>query len=207
MHDGPEPDDHGWQRRHQPPTNEVPVLVPLRVAIVRTPDVAVSLVGVETYSTGVLLELRMVVRPGAGTDLMALHHGAQFERTAERFGVAMADGTRTSTLLDWRGTDGVDEPVLDTRGGGGGSMDRAMTYWLAPVPPPGPMTLVYACPAVGVDEVQLSVDATALAEAAAQIEQLWPWEPEPPHDPTPPTPPDLPEDSWFAADVRRWTTG
>jgi hypothetical protein len=109
---GPEPDDHGWQRRHQPPSNEVPVLVPLQVA-----------------------------------------------------------------------------------------------YWLAPVPPAGPMTLVYACPAVGIDEVAVEVDATPLAEAAAQVEVLWPWEPERHDEPAPPTPPDLPEGSWFAADVRRWTTG
>jgi hypothetical protein len=42
----------------------------------------------------------------------------------ERWHDREADGTRTSTLLDWRGTDGVDEPVLDTRGGGG--------CWVAP---------------------------------------------------------------------------
>lgn len=196
-----------WRRRHEVPPNEIPVVVPLRAVLIRTPDVAVVLVGARVHSSGVLLDLRTVVRPGARLSPSPLYHGAHNDPALERFGVELADGTRTSTVLDWRGTDGVDEPVLDTRGGGGGSHEREQTYWLAPVPPAGPMTLVYGCPTVGVEEVSAQVDATPLAEAAAQVEALWPWEPERHDDPTPPTPPDLPEDSWFAADVRRWTTG
>lgn len=207
MDDEHEQDLHDWHRRHQPPTNEVPVVVPLEVALVRTPDVAVSVVGAEVFTTGMELEVRMVLRPGAGLDLLPLHQGAHGRSAPERFGVEFADGRRASTLLDWRGTDDVGEPVLDQRGGGGGGTQWSQRYWICPVPPAGPLTVVYACPALGLDEVQAVVEATPLAEAVARVEQLWPWEPEQHHDPIPPTLPVLPEGSWFAADVERWTDG
>lgn len=198
---------HDWHRRHQPPPNEIPVAVPLQVRLARTPDVAVALVGAQVHTTGVLLHLRTVVRPGAELDLARLHTVPHADPGAELVGVELADGRRASTVLDWRGTGSVDEPVLDARGGGGGPHEREQTYWLAPVPPAGPLTLVYLCAGLGVDEVSVQLDATPLAEAAVVVEQLWPWEPEQHDDPSPPAPPDLPEDSWFAADVRRWTTG
>lgn len=204
MHDR---DHDDWHRRHQPPPNEIPVVVPLQVQLARTADLAVAVVGVLVHSTGVLIQLRAVVRPGSGLDLMRLHTVPVHDPGAELLGVELADGRRASTVLDWRGVDAVDEPVLDARGGGGGPHEREQSYWLAPVPPAGPLTLVYVCSGLGVDEVQVTVNATPLAEAAGRVEALWPWEPEQPDDPAPPTPPDLPEGSWFAADVRRWTTG
>jgi len=48
-----------------------------------------------------------------------------------------------------------------------------MSYWLWPLPPPGPLTWVASWAEVGSTETTVEVDASVLEEAAASAEQLW----------------------------------
>jgi hypothetical protein len=77
-------------------------------------------------------------------------------------------------------------------------MDQS--WWLSPVPPDGPLQIVVRCDPLGLPETVTSLDGTAVRAAAADVVELWPWEPPPAFwTPPPPPPPELPPDSWFAS--------
>lgn len=107
-------------------------------------------------------------------------------------GVEFADGRRASTLPG-AGADGI---VFRSGGGSGGEASLEQSWWLSPVPQPGPLRFVVRCAELGIEETAVELDGTAIAAAVADVETLWPWEP--PRDSAPePPPPDLPTGSWF----------
>lgn len=109
------------------------------------------------------------------------------------FGVEFPDGRwATST---GSASDGV---VLSSGGGGGGDRAVNQNWWLHPLPPPGPLTLVLRCSALGIDETQVTVDGSPIRSAAAQVVEFWPWTPPTPPEEQVPTGPGVPADSWFA---------
>ncbi len=93
-----------------------------------------------------------------------------------RLGVLLSDGTKW-TNLDWPPgpPDGrTARPVVMFRGGGGGRHTYDLRYWMWPLPPPGPLTVVCEWPAYGVPETRVVVDATELRAHAADAEAIWP---------------------------------
>ena len=48
-----------------------------------------------------------------------------------------------------------------------------MSFWLWPLPPPGPLTWVGEWPDRNIPESSVEVDATVLEAAASEAEQLW----------------------------------
>lgn len=204
--EGPSPEQReAFERRMSPPDNEVPVGLPAGLVLGRADGVAVALTRILVHTGGVHLEvsvrLRAALREPHGLHGL-LGHGFD-ARSEDRLllGVQFADGRRASTLDDdpWRPFDDPgDGPRLVATAGQSDGRTAEQGYWLWPVPPAGPLTLVCAWPAMGVPETVTTLDGGAVAEAARRVEVLWPWEPARAEPHVPPAPPSVPEGSWFS---------
>jgi hypothetical protein len=166
-----------------PPENEVGVPVPLRLLLARTDDVAVALLDVSAFSTG--LQFRMEVRLRAHDELidpfgMRLRHtrrggAAELPDDVLRFGFELADGSRVTNLGDFPAFEGErTAPVLIQRGGGGGGRAWSFGYWLWPLPPPGPLTAVVEWPSRRIEVTRVELDAGPILTAAAESAPFWP---------------------------------
>ena len=182
-----------------PPANQIPAAVPLNVVLHRSDDLAIALLALQVYSTGLTFDLVARARTG---DIRVSLTDLLFDRprrsTEGQFllGVEFADGRRLSNAAHHGPETGA---VLEARGGGGGERAVRQTWWLAPLPPEGPLTFVLRCDALGVEETSTVVDGDAIRSAVADVVTLWPWgRPYLMDDPPPPPPPDLPPGSWFS---------
>lgn len=190
-------------RRWSAPENEVPAPVALTAVLARTGDVAIAVVGVQAYSSGVAFTLairlrheRVLPRRRDLHDIVSGWHGPAEGQLL--LGVEFSDGRAASTAGFGRppsAGSGLDQPLLVQAGGGGSERNHDQDYWLAPVPPPGPLTLVLACGGPGIDETVVRLDGDLLVQAAARAEVLWPYEP--PAESAWTEEPDLPGDGWF----------
>ncbi|WP_448641910.1 hypothetical protein [Geodermatophilus sp. URMC 63] len=189
--DGP---DEEHLRRMGAPENELPVALPVNALLARTGDAAVALTGLQVYSTGVAMTLAVRVReapaPARGLSELVFEP----ERAGLLIGVELADGRRVAG----GGLPGND-PDLVWQPGSGSAGDRTadQEWWLSPLPPDGPLTVVVRCPGLGIEETATRLDGTAIRAAAAGVVELWPWAPPAPWGEEPPAPPDLPPGSWF----------
>ena len=169
------------------------------------------MVGLRVFSTGIQLDLMVRVRTEpAGALRYRLHElvggFVPAEDTAGQrllLGLEYADG-RTATNLTgpaWWPAEGAEpdpeHPTLMPVGGGGGDRSIDQSYWLTPLPPPGPLTFICAWSAFGIAESRTVIDLSGLAAAASAVQELWPWQP-PDDQPREPVRPDLPAGSWFA---------
>ena len=196
--DGPDEDEF---RRMSAPENELPVALPMNRLLARTDDLGIGLVGLQVYSTGLTFELAVRIRPSAagddrGRSLQELFWDHSPHR-ATRFllGLEFGDGRRVTNLR--ADADGI---VFHQGGGGGGDTAIDQSWWLSPLPPPGPLRIVVRCDPLGVPETVTELDGSAVRAAAADVVELWPWEPPSAfRTPPPPAPPDVPPGSWFGS--------
>lgn len=186
-----------------PPENEIPVAVPLNTVLARTDDVALAVLGLQVYSTGLSVDLALRARvPATGPegDLGRFLFGPPSRRAAGLLvGLEFADGRRiTNTGPPFPGAAGEHGFVFHPGSGSGGPLAADQSWWLSPLPPVGPVRVVVRCEPLGIAETSTVLDGEAIARAAAGVVELWPWTPAP--EPTPPweEPPDVPGDSWFA---------
>lgn len=202
-HDEP---DEEYLRRMGPPDNELPAAVPLNALLARTDDVAIAFLGLQVYTTGVSLDLAVRSRTsGGGRELTELvfEHGPLLAEGRLLIGVEFADGRRASNAI-WPdvGPDpqprSADDIVFHSGSGGGGGRSVDQSWWLSPLPPEGPLTVVLSCGALGIEETSTVLDGSLIRRAVSDVVTLWPWTR--PEDPGPPDfpPPDLPPGSWFA---------
>ncbi|MFI7588562.1 hypothetical protein ACIB24_15945 [Spongisporangium articulatum] len=184
-------DDEGGGRERptwSAPENEVPVPVDVSAVIGRADDLAIFVGGFRVYSNGVefTVSLRRRRTPTRRHDVMDLFMGHYGELTdpEDQFllGFEFADGTRVTSGGFGRPERG---PQLNSHGGGGGGRGYDKTMWLTPLPPPGELLLVCTWLRLGIEETRTVLDATAFVTAAAGVEELWPWEPEPDEQPEP----------------------
>lgn len=186
----PEPQPFSQPSWLGPPQNMLGAPVPLRLLLARTERAVAALTGCDAYPNGVAFDFALRLRPDSLTiaERRALMHGGLFHRVGPvegdelppelfRFGVLFADGRKATSVNDRRafmGQDEPDGPFLMPRGGGGGELSWNMDFWLWPLPPAGPLTFVVEWPALGIAETRVESDATAIVEAAATTETLWP---------------------------------
>ena len=177
-----------WQRRMSPPENEFPAGVGVAALLASSDNVAVGLNQVEAFSTGFRFTLAVRVRQ-VPTELIRgelfMHitaHVPDLEIPLENrllVGIEYSDGRRASTLGDtWTfrpdAEMGSDQLVLVPQGGGGSELAVDQSFWVAPLPPPGPVTVVLAWPGFGIEETRTVVDGDSLREASARSQTLWP---------------------------------
>lgn len=114
-------------------------------------------------------------------------------------GLEYSDGRRTSTLdagFGGLGPTSGDHLVLMQNGGSGAETSFDETYWVAPLPPDGPVAFIVSWSAFGVPESRLELDGGAILVAASRSRTLWP--PQRVESPPEPTPPARPTSGWFA---------
>jgi hypothetical protein len=191
--------DEEFFRRMGAPDNEIPVLLPVSALLARTDDVALALLGVHVYTTGLTFGLSLRVHPDAVARLGARtvwpHHRMWHDDLL--VGVELVDGRRATA--GGFGPLGLPDQdvVLHQAGGGGGDTAYDQSYWLNPLPPEGPVRVVVRCGELGIEDISTELDGAAIRAAAEQVVELWPWAP-PRHDEPEPPPPDVPPGSWFA---------
>lgn len=187
------------------------------IGIGRTDEVAVGVTQLEAFSTGFRFTLAVRLRRARpefvhGGLLMSIgsyaHPGMEvFLEDRLLVGLEYSDGRRASSL-DGPGWEGPgSEPdhsqvVLVQGSGGGDDRSADQTFWVAPLPPEGPVVFVLAWPSLGIAESRTAFDGAAIRAAAARSQVLWPAQPpgdvaEPP-PPPPPPPPSRPSSGWFA---------
>jgi hypothetical protein len=174
-----------------PPEDSFGVVVPLRLVLARTAELAVAIPGATVYRNGFSFDLA-IRRAAAEADPVgmdrALHwFGREGSPPPEvlRVGVQFADGQNATSLDSW--WDYLDPhdpqqapppgPVLLQHGGGGGERVRNLSYWVWPLPPEGPLAFVVEWPAHEVPLTQARVEAAMIRRAATYDERLWPGEP------------------------------
>jgi hypothetical protein len=93
-----------------------------------------------------------------------------------RVGVQFADG-RTATNIGGHDRP-VEGPVMwPLRGGGrgsGGESSFHQGYWISPLPPSGPVTVVCEWPALGIPLVRHEIDAQLILDAAERARAIFP---------------------------------
>jgi len=200
-----------WRRWMSPPEYEFPASVGLSVLLGRTDDAAVGLTHLEAFSAGFRFTLAVRVRQprpqfarGGLHMLISSHVPPGVEvRLEDRLllGIEYSDGRRASTLTDMRmhapdAMTDTEQLVLVQQGGGGGTHSVDQSYWVAPLPPEGPVTVVLAWPGFGMPESRTTLDAAAILAAASHSQRLWPPQPATESAEPPAAPP--PSSGWFA---------
>lgn len=193
------------QRRMSAPENELPGGAGVTLVLAQGDDAAVGVTHVEGFSTGWRFTLAVRLRRARlGGDLHTMlsrfpHHSLAVPLEQRLLlGLEYADGKRASNLRDPR----MDRPGDDDRlaftqqSGGGDDRSHDQTYWVCPLPPPGPVTFVLAWPAFGIPETRVELDGATILDAAARSRLLWP--PQPPEEHEEPPPPPGPAEGWFA---------
>lgn len=199
-----------WRRVDERPDNEVGVPVPLALVLGRTPDLAVVLTSVIAHSTGFGFDVAVRLRraPAGEHDLFQQVAGHVRSPDSLLLGVEYADGRRGSVVdgdRSWppdpaghEGHGGEEAVTLVSSGGSGGGRTYDQTWWVHPLPPPGPVLLVLRWDAQGLAETAVEVDGSLIAAAGARAEELWPWEPERLPADEEADAPARPQEGWFA---------
>jgi hypothetical protein len=170
------------------PDTVIPGSVPGEPVLIRAEQVAVAIGSIRSYPNGfeftVHTRLRHVdqaVHPSADPfDWHRQGHGAQTPDDALRLGIMYADGRRTATTSGHRLCTDTDdgELILQQNGGGGNERTWDQDFWVHPLPPESPVTLVASWLAYGVAETQAELDGKAIRAAAERAVILWPDEPD-----------------------------
>jgi hypothetical protein len=98
-----------------------------------------------------------------------------------RLGIEFADGRRVTNLPRLHLPDPGGEPagpLLIPRGSAGGPRRNDSTYWVWPLPPPGPVAIVCEWPAYGIGESRVEMDAALILDASARAVRFWPDDPD-----------------------------
>ncbi len=176
----PEPEDHRQPEWIGPPDNVLGVAVPLELLLARTAEVAVGVTCALAYPNGISFSLsvrrRTARRPHAGPDPFFDHHshrGGELPADVFRFGFELADGSKVTNVVGFPAFDQTPERVLIQRGGSGGERTWDVEYWLWPLPPSGPLTVVCEWPSEGIELTRVEIDVAPLLDAASRSEALW----------------------------------
>jgi hypothetical protein len=199
-----------FHRRTGPPDNEVPGAIEFRAILARNDDLAVAIVALDAYSTGLSISFALRLRHadrseyGVSDDLFG-HHRRGGRGSGLLVGIAYPDGRTASNVATTPFPDPLtpeEQPYLMQGGGSGGDRTFNIEYWLTPIPPPGDLTIIVAWQSQGIPETHTSIPADLIAVAVARTIELWPWQmPEKNDQVQMPTRPPLPEGGWFAEHV------
>lgn len=189
------------RRRLLVPSNEVGGIVRTEPVIFRSADGAIQLEVVRVFSTAVQLQFRVIARATSSEPRrapLALSMGTGDD--VLWVGVQLPDGRRaTNAGVMLPGEDvEPDVPVLARTEAHGHATVASISYLLTPLPPPGPLTVVLAWLALGIQECTAVINGDDLAAAAASVVALWPLPAQEDSFRRHQTQPQPPPGSWFA---------
>jgi hypothetical protein len=190
-----EPVDPGQPEWAGPPDNVVGTPLAVRVILARTADIAVAVTNASVFATGMTLTLSVRARTmSEELHRMAMsggpfHHrphragrtdGNEIPTEVLRFGLQFADGRKATSVGGGHWGSHAEPtplaPALIPMGGTGRDRSWETSYWLWPLPPPGPLALVVEWPAAGIPLTRTEIDTSPIVAAAAEAEELWPAE-------------------------------
>jgi hypothetical protein len=167
-----------------PPRGTLPAVVPLDRVLARTDKVAVCVTRLAAYPTG--LELDVVTMAADEDPLLdplmfgaphLLHRGSGTDSVPPqmlRIGVQFADGSKATNTGGFPGAeDAPSGPVMHSSGGGGGGGSWRQTFWIWPLPPPGPLVLACEWPALDVPLTRCEFDAQPILDAATRAQVVF----------------------------------
>ncbi|WUH89841.1 hypothetical protein OG900_06715 [Streptomyces sp. NBC_00433] len=172
-----------WHQRD----HVLPASVPGDAQVVRTEAAAVWVGALRAYPNGFAFMMRAVRRelPGGGVrqgwplwDLRPDPFRSAEGNTGLRLGIQYADGRRAATG-EGIGRSPVEpagpESIWLLEGGGSGNeLSWQSEFWVSPLPPDGPVTLVSVWADAGAPEQRAELDGAAIRAAAARAVELWP---------------------------------
>jgi hypothetical protein len=178
----PVPPEHRPAVWTGPPDNELGIVIPLSVEFARADTLALAIPGAVVFSTGFSFTfvIRRRVALGRQDHVFPPFHPADAAQPdALRLGVQFANGAKATTLdrhpqIPRDVDDTPAGPLLMRRGGGGGGRNWNNEMWVWPLPPPGTLAFVCDWRAEGIPLTRREIDAQAILDAAAQVEELWP---------------------------------
>jgi hypothetical protein len=147
-------------------------LVDFVAVLAKNEDAAVLVAGLTGYPAGFAVSLISITRKNHPYPPMFRHDSSE----QLRFGMRFADGSKVTDSRSGPPPFGprAGERMLHQRGGGGGGRRHAMSYWCAPLPPPGPLTFVCQWPHFGIELTEFEVEAGLILDAADRSFPLWP---------------------------------
>jgi hypothetical protein len=154
-----------------PPEAEFPrIAVPNALLIAQTDAVAVAVEAIWAFKEGFEFRVKAIFRDRGPAledepDEQAMHFGLQF-----------ADGRKVAN------TGRAPEPagsiaaqlLLRPINFGGGIYRRNRSYWVWPLPPPGPLTFVCEWHEFDIQEQRAAVEAQLILDAAQHSMKVWP---------------------------------
>ena len=187
----PPPPEPVWQRRPDWMRSDavIPAPVPAAVVLIRAERVAVAVGSVRADPNGfeftVHIRLRLEDEAGwpGNSDPFDRQRPPRGHGSGDqlRLGVLYADGRRAATTgPHYRPPDDDDDGhlVLQQGGGGGSGRSQDWDFWVHPLPPDGPVTLVASWTEHGIAESRAELDGAAIRAAAERAVTLWPEGPE-----------------------------
>jgi hypothetical protein len=169
------------------PSGAVPGVAPLEHVLAQNKKVAICLDHIAAYPLGFEVNLTILfdnVDPGFGPILGSrrIRNVGRSEISPEmlRFGVQFADGTKAtntrSRLPGLTDRDEPSEPVILERGGRGDGDRWEQSYWLWPLPPPGPLAFVCEWPGVEIPLTRWEIDGKTVRDASGRSQVIFPKE-------------------------------
>src|SRR4051794_21674427 len=138
----PEPPDHRSPEWSGPPENELAVVAPVQIELIRSDRLSLAIRALIVYSTGsmLMLALRRRKRPPLRAFGSPPFHASQPDSL--RFGVRFADGSKATAGRPMRPGDTISPPALILRGTRNGGRSSETEMWMWPLPPPGLLEFV-----------------------------------------------------------------
>jgi hypothetical protein len=161
-----------------PPDEVLGRPVPVGTIVARTPAVVIAVQRLTAYPTGFEMEVTVRTKDepveGSFDRIQRRVWGgtAAFPGESLRVGVVFADGRRTMTE-NFRDRLPSGNITLLPMGGGGSQTRFDQRYWVAPLPPPGPLGVVVEWATRDLPETRVDLDGAAIVAAAAEAEALW----------------------------------
>ncbi|WP_344891259.1 hypothetical protein [Nonomuraea antimicrobica] len=187
-----------------PPADEMGAVMVSRLALARTPNVAITLPTIQAFSTGCLINVDIVTRRQALSpdDFQALQlsvfpHmiiGVRADGPLPgqllRFGVRFADGAKATTVGQRLDRTQLPQtpppgpqlslllPGMSMRSGDEDADVLTMGLWLWPSPPRESFEFAVEWPVGGIELSIVELDGAAIADAAQHAAPYWPESPQ-----------------------------
>lgn len=178
------------------PENELGIVVPINLTLARLPELIITLTHAKVLTAGITMFLTC----RSGSSAVDDNGHAKMIPTARPpgvllFGVEFADGRAATNMTGGLPTiEDPEEPLLSRGPARASSGVDERTYFLTPLPPAGPLTVVLAAPLLGITDARYEIDTAPFRDAQAHAEVLWP---EPTYEQRRPPSYPIPEDNWF----------
>lgn len=161
--------------RSGPAQDEVAVLALSSFLLARTDEVVVAVSGISAHSDGLLVSVAVLFADeqkaeDLGWAMQVVNRSPGRFRLGCRFsdGRTVATGTRIAVVPQ-----ASEGPVLLLLDAQAAPLKWSGTYWLHPVPPPGPVVLGCQWPDRAIPETLVEIDPQPLIAAAATAGPVW----------------------------------